>query len=78
MAVRGIHPSQIILPGKLMPLMEYAKARFSTPPSRNTLYKWCENGDLPAKKIGGGWYVDLGAEISDTGNELANSVLGES
>lgn len=60
---------------RLMPLMDYAKARFTTSPSRNTLYKWCENGDLPAKKIGGQWFVDVAAESNDTGNILANEVL---
>lgn len=60
---------------KLMPLMDYAKARFTTPPSRNTLYKWCEAGDLPAKKIGGQWFVDVAQEAKDTGNDLANLVL---
>ena len=58
-----------------MPLMEYAEKRFTTPPSRNTLYKWCDNGDLPAKKIGGHWYVDWEAEKNDSGNQLANEVL---
>ena len=60
---------------QLMPLMEYAKCRFTTPPSRNTLYKWCENGDLPAKKVGGQWFVDLAFEQNDTGNSLANDVI---
>lgn len=64
--------------GKLMDPDQWRKARFAgRPPAMSTIRKWCREGVLPAKKIGGAWFIDLDAEKMMTGNELADSVLGE-
>ncbi|SDO71024.1 Excisionase-like protein [Halomonas shengliensis] len=64
--------------GKLMKPEEWRKARFAgTPPAMSTIRKWCREGTVPAKRIGGVWYIDLDAEKLMTGNELADQVLEE-
>ena len=62
--------------GKLMELEQWSQARFEgKPPSPTTVRRWCREGHVPAKKIGGTWFIDLDAERRQTGNELADSVL---
>lgn len=64
--------------GKLMDPDQWRRARFAgTPPAMSTIRKWCRQGVLPAKKIGGAWFIDLDAERMMTGNELADEVLKE-
>ena len=64
--------------GKLMDPEQWRRARFAgEPPAMSTIRKWCREGTIPAKKIGGAWYIDLDAEKRMTGNELADSVLQE-
>lgn len=62
--------------GKLMDPDQWRRARFAgEPPPMSTVRKWCREGAVPAKKIGGAWFVDLDAERNMTGNELADEVL---
>ncbi|UYG08396.1 excisionase [Halomonas sp. M4R1S46] len=62
--------------GKLMSLEEWRKARFAgEPPAMSTIRKWCREGHVPSKKIGGSWFIDLDAEARQTGNPLADAVL---
>ncbi|MFC0268535.1 hypothetical protein [Kushneria aurantia] len=62
--------------GKLIRLDEWKARRFEGQgPSDSLLRKLCRNGDLPAKKIGASWYVDIDAEQNQTGNDLADQVL---
>lgn len=37
------------------------------------MQRWCRNGELPARKIGGEWYVDL--DKFDADKELPNQQL---
>jgi hypothetical protein len=44
----------------LVGLAKLNELRFPKDPRPITqLQRWCRNGQLPAKKIGGEWYVDL-------------------
>ncbi|WP_110647560.1 helix-turn-helix domain-containing protein [Salinicola peritrichatus] len=62
--------------GKLMSLDDWRKARFlGKPPGRSTVRRWCNDGTIPAKRIGGNWYIDVDAERNQTGNDLADDVL---
>ena len=41
-------------------LEDLNRLRFkSSPVSIEKLQRWCRSGDLHARKIGGGWFVDL-------------------
>lgn len=44
-------------------------------PHASSVRRWIESGDIPGKKIGGRYYVELDAEESSTGNELADRIL---
>ena len=50
---------------KLMPLTEWAAARYTTPPSLYVLRKLCRHGrfDPPAEKAGRDWYVREDARL---------------
>ena len=61
---------------KLMPISEWRKFRFTHPPSLSTIKRWCEQGQLPSKKIGGTWYIDYQKELKQTGDESVDSILG--
>ncbi|WP_230425625.1 helix-turn-helix domain-containing protein [Spartinivicinus ruber] len=37
--------------------------------------RWCREGYLPAKKIGGLWFIDAEAEEILSGNDLVDSIL---
>lgn len=60
---------------RLMPLHEWRIKRFTTPPGRSTVKRWCENGHIPAKLIGGRWYVRIDEELRTTGDPLVDQVL---
>lgn len=44
-------------------------------PAPSSVRRWIEDGELPGKKIGGRYFVDIDAEQGNTGNELADRVL---
>lgn len=44
-------------------------------PSASSVRRWAEAGELPAKKIGGRWFIDIDAEMNSTGNDLVDKVL---
>lgn len=53
---------------ELIELSAWAKETFKPkPPSLNTLYRMCRDGEIPARKIGGTWYVH---------SEMTESYLG--
>ncbi|MCP8687719.1 helix-turn-helix domain-containing protein [Marinobacterium sedimentorum] len=60
---------------QLMPLHEWRQSRFTTPPSAATVRRWCYQGHIPAKLIGGKWYVKVNQELASTGDELVDQVL---
>lgn len=46
----------------LIPLAKLNELRFPDHPVPATkLQRWCRDGELPARKIGGEWFVDLDA-----------------
>ncbi|SEA29446.1 Excisionase-like protein [Marinobacterium iners DSM 11526] len=62
---------------QLMPLHEWRTQRFTTPPSRSTVKRWCVNGHIPAKLIGGKWFVRVEEERRSTGDPLVDQVLAD-
>jgi hypothetical protein len=62
---------------KLTRLSIWAKNRFTHPPCPRTLQGWCEKGYIPAKKIGELWFVKVEQEYLETGDDRADSILGE-
>ena len=61
---------------KLMPIKEWRTSRFTHPPSLTTIKRWCEQSHLPAKKIGGMWFIEYEKELKQTGDESVDSILG--
>lgn len=61
---------------KLMPIKEWRKIRFTHPPSISTIKRWCEQAHVPAKKLGGTWYIQCDQELNQTGDESVDSILG--
>lgn len=58
--------------------VEWIERRFrdaKRKPHPSSVRRWIESGELPGKKIGGRWFVDLAAEKNETGNELVDKVL---
>lgn len=62
---------------KLISISEYRDLRFtgSRRPAASTLRRWIEGGELPGRRIGGCYFVDLDAEQKRTGHSLADAVL---
>jgi hypothetical protein len=62
---------------KLMALAEWRQSRFTdnSRPSHATAVRWCSQGHVPAKRIGGKWFVFAAEEAMMTGNELVDAVL---
>lgn len=46
-------------------------------PFRPTLKRWAASGQIPARMIGGRWFVDLDAWEASTGDDLADAVLAK-
>jgi hypothetical protein len=63
--------------GQLMTLKQYRAVRFArgSEPSMATLKRWVNAGTLPAKMIGGRWYVEVNREAANSGNALVDKVL---
>jgi hypothetical protein len=51
---------------------EFARSEFSRPPDLRTIRSWISRGDIPGRKIGCRYYVDLAAFRTSTGNKLAD------
>lgn len=52
-------------PTKLVTVSAWAAARYETPPSRQTLARWCERGNVGgAVREGRTWYVPADAKYS--------------
>lgn len=61
---------------KLISISEYRDLRFTgRRPAASTLRRWIEDGELPGRRIGGCYYVDLDAEQKRTGNSIADAIL---
>lgn len=62
---------------KLMSIYEWRDNRFvgKRKPSDRTVRKWCEEGQIPCKKIGGLWFVEVESELRDSGNPLVDMVM---
>lgn len=63
---------------KFITVEEYIGLRYTklSPPSKRTIIRLIHLGDLPAKKVGKIFYVDIEAEAKKTGNPLVDRVLG--
>lgn len=44
-------------------------------PHPSSVRRWAEAGELPGKKIGGRWFIEIDEESASTGNALADQVL---
>ncbi|ASP40354.1 DNA-binding protein [Bacterioplanes sanyensis] len=61
---------------KLMSVSEWRDQRFiGKPPAYSTVKRWIKNGELPAKQLGGTWYVIVSEEQNTTGDALVDAVL---
>lgn len=60
---------------KLVSLKDWLEARFEKPPSLRTARRWCENNDIPAKKIGKSWFVDPSKEMQQTGQKSVDDLV---
>lgn len=64
---------------KLVSINDWISSRFETPPSLRTVRRWCDNGDIPAKKIGKRWFIEANKELQQESppsvDELVNRVL---
>jgi hypothetical protein len=62
---------------KLMNLDEYLDTRYTklSRPSKKTLIKLINHGEIPGKKRGRFYYIDVEAESRKTGNPLVDHVL---
>ncbi len=62
---------------KLMALDEYIQHRYTekSRPCRRTIIRLLNLGELPGKKIGRNYYVDIEAEKRFTGNPLVDRVI---
>jgi len=62
----------------MIPVQEWIDRRFSDAkkkPHAQSVRRWIDNGDVPGKKIGGRYFVDIELEQKQTGDELADRVL---
>jgi len=62
---------------KYMALVEWRKEYFVKPPHHDTCVRWLVNGTVPGKKIGRQWFVDVNAEVRNSGNALIDAVLNQ-
>lgn len=62
---------------KLMTIDEYRDQRYTkaSQPCKRTLIRLINEGELPGKKIGKFYYIDVDAESRMTGNLLVDRVL---
>lgn len=62
---------------KLMNIDEYLEARYTrcSRPNKRTLIRWINEGQVPGKKQGKFYYIDIDAEERKTGNPLVDKVL---
>jgi len=44
-------------------------------PSMRTARSWCEHNQLPARKVGRNWFVDLEAFDAGSDDEIVNRIL---
>jgi hypothetical protein len=63
---------------KYITVEEYIALRYTkmAPPSKRTIIRMINDGDVPGKKVGRCYYVDVDADILKSNNPLVNRVLG--
>lgn len=63
---------------KFVTVEEYIALRYTevAPPSKRTILRLIHLGEIPAKKVGRSYYVNIEAEEHKTGNPLVDRVLG--
>jgi len=62
----------------LVSLDDLNRLRFpQSPVPMPKLWRWCRNGELPARKIGGEWYVDLDAFDTPQASAAAKPEAGK-
>lgn len=57
---------------------EWIERRFGDAKKRphpSSVRRWIDNAEIPGKKIGGRYYVEIDIETESTGNELADRIL---
>ncbi len=57
---------------------EWIEIRFGSAkkkPHPASVRRWIDRGDIPGKRIGGRYYVEIDGESASTGNDLADKVL---
>ena len=64
---------------RLMLLSEYRETRFTpgSRPSINTLKRWINDGELPGKRIGGLYYVEVDTESQSIGKPRLEELMRE-
>jgi len=65
---------------KLIPVSEYRELRFvgNKKPSVKTIKRWIQSGDLPGKRIGGLYFVNVAEEeLMVTNDDVVNSILND-
>ena len=62
---------------KLMTIAEWSAGRFTeaSRPTRQVVAKWCNEGSVPAKRIGKKWFIIAHQESQETGDSLVDGVL---
>lgn len=60
---------------KLMKLEAWRNARFVEPISKATALRYARDGVIPAKKMGGEWYVMVEEEVFSTGSGQVDEIL---
>ena len=61
-----------------MSIEEYIEQRYTpkSRPAKKTIIRLIKQGELPGKKLGKFYYINVSAEAVKTGNPLIDKVLG--
>jgi len=64
---------------KLMKITQFQNLYFvaGSAPCTRTLRSWIASGELPGRKIGGSYFVDIEKYEASTGNKLVDRVLAK-
>jgi len=64
----------MVITEKLMKIAAFRRKHFTpeSRPSATTVRKWIESGELPGRKIGSSWYIDISQYKEDP---LVRSVI---
>lgn len=61
---------------KLISIDDWIASKFvaGSGPSSISVRRWCRDGEIPAQKVGGKWYIEIRDTVTD---ELIRQVLQE-